>query len=85
MKELSLLTWLTQLGLSVAMPMAGFVFLALWLRSQFGWGVWVIVAGTILGLLSAWNGLCTSLKLLNQLTRKKKDGEEPPVSYNDHD
>ena len=85
MKDLSLLTWLTQLGLSVAMPLAGFIFLALWLRSRFDLGVWVIVAGTILGLLSAWNGLCTSLKLLNQLTRKKKDEEEPPVSYNDHD
>lgn len=85
MKELSLLTWLTQLGLSVAMPLAGFIFLALWLRSQFGLGNWVIVAGTILGLLSAWNGLCTSLKLLNQLSRKKNDDEPPAVSYNEHD
>lgn len=85
MKELSLLTWLTQLGLSVALPMAGFIFLALWLRSQFGWGDWVIWVGTLLGLLSAWNGLCVSLKLLNQLTGKNKDGEEPPVSFNDHD
>ena len=85
MKGLSLLTWLTQLGLSVALPLAGFVFLALWLRSQFGWGDWVIWVGILLGLLSAWNGLGTSLKILNQLTSKKKDGEDPPVSFNDHD
>ena len=85
MKGLSLLTWLTQLGLSVALPLAGFVFLALWLRSQFGWGDWVIWVGILLGLLSAWNGLGTSLKILNQLTRNKKDGEDPPVSFNDHD
>ena len=85
MKELSLLTWLTQLGLSVAMPLAGFVFLALWLRSQFGWGDWVIWVGALLGLLSAWNGLCTALKLLNQMTRKDKEEKEPPVSFNDHD
>jgi hypothetical protein len=85
MKELSLLTWLTQLGLSVAMPLAGFVFLALWLRSQFGWGDWVIWVGALLGLLSAWNGLCTTLKLLNQMTRKNKEEKEPPVSFNDHD
>ena len=85
MKDLSLLTWLTQLGLSVALPMAGFIFLALWLRSQFGLGVWVIIVGTILGLISAWNGLCTSLKLLGQMSRENKKKEEPPVSFNDHD
>ena len=39
MKEVTLLTWVTQLGLSVALPLAGFIFLALWLRSQFGCSV----------------------------------------------
>ena len=85
MKELSLLTWLTQLGLSVAMPLAGFIFLSLWLRSRFELGIWVVIVGVLLGLVSAWNGLCTSLKLLNQLSRKGKKEEEPPVSFNDHD
>ena len=85
MKELTLLTWLTQLGLSVALPLAGFIFLALWLRSQFGWGDWVLWVGIVLGLVSAFDGLRQSLKLLTQLT-KKKDGDKPaPVSYNDHD
>ena len=32
MKDLGLLVWLTQLGLSVAFPLAGFVLLGLWLR-----------------------------------------------------
>ena len=36
MKDLSLLVWLTQLGLSVAVPLAGFILLAVWLRSRFG-------------------------------------------------
>ena len=85
MKELSLLTWLTQLGLSVAMPLAGFIFLSLWLRSRFELGIWVVIVGVLLGLVSAWNGLCTSLKLLNQLSRKGKKEEEPPVCFNDHD
>ena len=30
MKDLPLLVWLTQLGLSVAAPLAGFVLLAVW-------------------------------------------------------
>lgn len=85
MKELTLLTWLTQLGLSVALPLAGFIFLALWLRSQFGLGDWVLWAGIVLGLVSALDGLRQSLKLLTQLTRKKSGDNPPPVSYNDHD
>ena len=50
MKNMQLLTWLTQLGLSTAVPLAGFVLLAVWLRERFGWGAWVIVGGIVLGL-----------------------------------
>ncbi|MBE6921442.1 MAG: hypothetical protein E7468_07805 [Ruminococcaceae bacterium] len=85
MKELTLLTWLTQLGLSVALPLAGFIVLALWLRSQFALGDWVLWAGVVLGLVSALDGLRQSLKLLIRLTRKKSGDTPPPVSYNDHD
>ena len=35
MKELNLLVWLTQLGISVAGPLAGFILLAVWLRQRF--------------------------------------------------
>lgn len=85
MKELTLFTWLTQLGLSVALPLVGFIFLALWLREQFGFGDWVLWAGIVLGLVSALDGLRQSLKLLTQLIRKKSGDTPPPVSYNDHD
>lgn len=85
MKEVTLLTWVTQLGLSVALPLAGFIFLALWLRSQFGWGNWVIWVGVALGLVSALDGLVQSLKILSRLSKKKQDDTPPPVSFNDHD
>lgn len=84
MKELALLTWLTQLGLSVAFPLLGFIFLALWLRSEFGWGDWVLWVGIVIGFVSALNGLLQSLKMLARLNEKKSE-ETPPVSYNDHD
>ncbi len=84
MRDLSLLTWLTQLGLSVAVPLAGFVLLAVWLRERFGLGVWVIIAGVILGLYCAVDGFLRSLKLLQQMGKDKKD-DAPPVSYNEHD
>ena len=34
MKNLNLLIWLTQLGLSVAVPLGGFILLGLWLSQR---------------------------------------------------
>lgn len=83
MKALTLLTWMTQLGLSVAAPLAGFIFLALWLRSQFDLGDWVLWAGIVLGLVSALDGLRTSLKALARLT-KSETRDTKIVSFHDH-
>ena len=83
MKDLQLLTWLTQLGLSTAVPMAGFVLLGVWLRNHCGWGNWVLFVGIGLGLLFAIDGFVRSLKLLDQMSRDKK--KTPPVSFGEHD
>ena len=64
--------------------MAGFVLLAVWLRNSLGWGQWVIYAGIGLGLILAIDGLRTSLKALERLSRKK-DEPPAPISFNDHD
>lgn len=85
MKDLSLLVWLTQLGLSVAFPLAGFILLALWLHNRWGWGIWVIWVGIGLGLICAIDGLRVSLKAMERLSRKPKNDVPPPVSFNDHD
>ncbi len=84
MKELSLLTWLTQLGLSVAVPLAGCILLAVWLRERFSLGAWVILLGVALGLYLAADGFRRNLKLLHRLSAGKKQ-DPPPVSYNEHD
>ena len=85
MKDLSLLVWLTQLGMSVALPPAGFILLAVWLRNRFDWGQWVIWVGVILGILCAIDGLRTSLKAMSRICAGKKDKEPPAVCFNDHD
>ena len=85
MKDLNLLVWLTQLGLSVAVPLGGFILLAVWLQQQFDLGKWVIIAGVLLGLLCAAEGLVSSLKAMKRMSRDKKDEVPPPVSFNDHD
>jgi uncharacterized membrane protein len=83
MKDLQLLTWLTQLGLSTAVPLAGFVLLAVWLRNRFDLGVWVLFVGIGLGLLTAIDGFIRNLKALDQVNRKKE--KKPPVSYGEHE
>lgn len=84
MKEFNLLIWLTQLGLSIALPLAGFVFLGVWLHKDLGWGSWTIWAGLVLGLIGAVNGFRDSMKAMELMSRDKKPKAPPPVSFNEH-
>lgn len=84
MKNLQLLTWLTQLGLSTAVPLAGFVLLAVWLKSRFALGNWILFAGIGIGLFCAIDGFYKNLKILNEMSKNKK-GKQPPLSYSEHD
>ena len=83
MKDMALLIWLTQLGLSVAVPPVGFVLLALWVRDNCNLGDWVIWVGVILGVYSAMEGLRASLKAMTLLNRRGKQKDEP-LSFNEH-
>lgn len=83
MKNLQLLVWVTQLGLSVALPLGGFIFLAVWLRQRFDWGIWIIFVGIFLGIVTAVNGLRNSLKVMQAASKDKE--EKTAVSFNDHE
>lgn len=87
MKDLGLLIWLTQLGLSVAVPLACYILLAVWLRAHFGWGVWILWVGIVLGISSAVGGLRDALRSMDKYIRRNNPSspEPPPVSFNDHD
>ncbi|MBQ7330908.1 MAG: AtpZ/AtpI family protein [Oscillospiraceae bacterium] len=85
MRNVSLLVFLTQLGLSVALPLAGFIALAVWLRNAFDWGSWVIWTGIILGLFSAVQGFLSTLKAMQRLSEGKKESKPKEISFNDHD
>ena len=84
MKDMNLLIWITQLGVSVAVPLGGFILLAVWLRNRFDWGNWVVIVGLVLGIVCAAEGLWSSLRAMKRMARKEKE-EEPPVSFNDHE
>lgn len=83
-KDIGLLVWLTQLGLSVALPPAGFILLAVWLQDRFSLGNWVLWTGVVLGVICAINGLRSSLKAMGWMT-KDKQPKDTPVSFNDHE
>ena len=85
MKHINLLIWITQLGISVAAPLGGFIWLGVFLRQRFGWGVWVVLAGIFLGIVCAVDGLRVSLKAMERMAKDKKDPEPPPLSFNDHE
>lgn len=85
MKSLRMLVWLTQLGLSIAFPLAGFLLLALWLRQRFSLGSWVLFVGLIFGLVGAIDSFRSSLKAMELMARDKKDDDvASPASFNDH-
>ena len=83
MKNLSLLVWLTQLGLSVALPPLCFIGLAVWLRDQWGWGVWVLWVGIAMGFIGAIRGFVDSVRTMKRLADDKKDS--PNIGFNEHE
>ena len=85
MKNINLLIWLTQLGLSVAAPLGGFIWLGIFLRQRFDLGIWVVLAGIFLGIVCAVDGLRVSLRAMERMAKDKKEQEPPAVSFNDHE
>lgn len=84
MKDVNLLIWLAQLGISVAAPLGGFIWLGIWLRQRFDLGIWVVLAGIFVGIVCAFDGLRVSLKAMERMSKEKNE-ESPPVSFNDHE
>ena len=86
MKNLSMLIWLTQLGISAVGPPVCLIWLSVWLHENWGWGSWVLWAGTVLGIYCGIQGLMDSLRAMEKLARRNgKQDVPPPVSFNDHD
>ena len=54
MKNVNLLIWLAQLGISVAAPLGGFIWLGIWLRQRFDMGIWVVLVGIFVLLIVAF-------------------------------
>lgn len=78
------LVWLTQFGLSVAVPPTLCIAGAVWLKHHFALGGGVIAVGIVLGVLAAVSCLRSSLQALDQQGKAPKKKEPPPVNFNSH-
>lgn len=85
MKDLKLIVWLTQLALSVVVPLVGFILLGVWLHRSQGWGAWSVWAGIFLGVYSAIGGVRDLIRTLKRMAKEERDETPPPVCFNDHD
>ncbi|MBR4889024.1 MAG: AtpZ/AtpI family protein [Clostridia bacterium] len=85
MRTLRLLTWLTQLGMSVVAPLVVCVWAAVFLRGYFNLGDWVVLVGVVFGIGSALSGFRNSLYLMRREAEAgDKEKDPPPTAFNDH-
>ncbi|MDD2956468.1 MAG: AtpZ/AtpI family protein [Oscillospiraceae bacterium] len=70
------ITFLTQVGLSVAAPLVLCIWGAVWLQSRFGLGGWVVLVGFVLGLGGAVSGFMGFVRYVNrEASRRDRDGK----------
>ncbi|MGN1346987.1 MAG: AtpZ/AtpI family protein [Eubacteriales bacterium] len=83
MRSLGRIGGVAGFGLSVVTPLVLCILFAVWLRSRFGVGEWVIVAALLVGLISSGCGAYRSIRAFLQDERRsdaKKAVERPPLS-----
>lgn len=83
MKILELILWVTQFGFSILFPPCLLLFLAHWLQTSHGWGMWTTVAAGILGALISVSTARANWKAMKKLAGLDNP-KDPPVSFNDH-
>ena len=78
------LVWLTQFGLSVALPPVLFLLGAVWLKNEFALGGWVVLVGLLLGLAGSVGSLHSNLKSIDREEKEDTPRTPPPISFNNH-
>ena len=84
MKLLALLMWVGQFGLSAIFPTLFFLLIAVWLQGKFGFGMWIVAAFGILGILTSISTTRSCLRSLRKAAEDASSRETPPIAFNDH-
>ncbi len=72
-----------QLGFMVITPPLVLIYLAHLLQTRCGWGVWVMLAAIVVGLICAGCSVANFCRRL--LASEKRRGEPPAAGFNRHD
>ena len=78
------LVWLTQFGLSVALPPVLLLLGAVWLKNHFALGSWIVLVGLLLGLFGSIGSLHNNLKSIGCEGKEDTPRTPPPISFNNH-
>lgn len=71
------ITFLTQVGLSLAAPLVLCIWGTVWLRDRFSLGDWVVLAGIVLGLGGAASSFISFARYVSREARKPDRGNGP--------
>lgn len=74
------LSFLGQLGFSLATPLVLCIWGVIWLRERFGLGGWVVVVGLVLGLGGAASSFSGFIRYVQRKAERKN--EQNPGSFN---
>ena len=85
MKQLSLLLWVTQFGLSVLFPICFFFMLAVWLQEKYALGMWIVIVLGILGFLISFSTARSCIRSMKKDAEAAGSTKKPPVAFNEHD
>ena len=84
MKFIALLVWVGQFGFSVIFPTVFFLLVAVWLRGNFGFGMWIVAVFGVLGILTSISTTRSCLRSLRKAAEDAGGKKEHPISFNDH-
>ena len=82
---LSLLLWVTQLGLSLLFPLCFFLILAVRLHQRYELGTWIVLLLGLVGFLTSVSTARSCIRSLRKAAEKASDQQDPPASFNDHE
>lgn len=70
------LAYFTQFGVTMIVPPVLCAYGAFWLKGRFGLGNWVVVAGIVLGVVTAAAGVRDLLRMTENQARRRQQEEE---------
>lgn len=70
------LVFLSQIGLSLVLPIILFLMLASYLQTRFSLGTWVMPVALILGLISGGSSFISFLRYMYNEAKKSERGED---------